>query len=98
MDYEASGSKLTVRLVRDFNILTARRIEELAENASDISIDLSNSRFVDSEAVALLCKLVSGGKNLKLRNPPEILHEVVGILGVESVLNLDRIVERDPPG
>ena len=84
---------MSVLLVRDFNLLAALKIEKIAKDAQSVSIDLKNSRFVDSEAIKVLCKWVRGGKRVKLRNPPELFFEVVAVLGLDQLLNLDELVE-----
>ena len=93
MDFNQSGPRLNVRLRRDFNLLTTRKIAHLADDAEEIYIDLSRSRLADSEALMLLYRLVQAGKQVKLKSPPPILGEIIHILGLESVLNLEELVE-----
>ena len=93
MDFNQSGSRLDVKLQRDFNLLTTRKIARLADEVDEIHIDLTNSRLVDSEALMLLYRLVRAGKQVKLKSPPPILNEIIHILGLEPVLNLKEMVE-----
>lgn len=97
MDFEKSGPRLNVKLRRDFNLLTARKIAKLAEDADEISIDLARSRIVNSEALILLYTLVRAGKRVTLKNPRSSLRVVLGeairVLGLESVLDLDTLIE-----
>ncbi len=93
MDFVQTGNRLDIRLKRDFNLLTTRRIARLAEDADTVSIDLTRSRIVDSEALMLLFRLVRAGKEVSLKNPPPILDEIIHILGLESVLDLKKMVE-----
>ena len=93
MDFTQTGTRLAVRLKRDFNLLTARKIARLAEGAEEIHIDLTHSRLVDSEALILLYRLIQDGKQVRLKNPPAILDEIIQILGLEPVLDLEALVE-----
>ena len=97
MDFEKAGARLTVRLRRDFNLLTARKVGKLAADAAEIHIDLSRSRIVDSEALILLVRLVRAGKTVTLKNPraalKTVLEESIHTLGLESVLDLEVLVE-----
>ncbi len=84
MDYKREDDKLTVKLLRDFNLYTASRIERLAADATEVEIDLSRSKFVDSEAIRVLWGLVTAGKRVTLINPPELFGTVVEVLGLKS--------------
>lgn len=92
MDYEIKRRELSVKLIRDFNLLTARRIEKLADEADVVDIDLSRSKIVDSVAIGMLHRLVSSGKKVTLANPPKIFGEAVRVLGLDDVLRLDELV------
>ena len=94
MYIEKTAGNLSVCLIRDFNLLTARKIEKLANDAQTVSIDLKNSRFVNSEAIKVLYKWVKEGKRVKLKNPPELFFEVIAVLGLDQLLQLDELVER----
>ena len=93
MDFNQSGPRLDVKLQRDFNLLTTRKIARLADEVDEIHIDLTNARLVDSEALMLLYRLVRAGKQVKLKSPPPILNEIIHILGLEPVLNLEELLE-----
>ena len=94
MHIEKTGRNLSVCLIRDFNLLAARKIEKLAKDVRTVSIDLKNSRFVDSEAIKVLYKWIKEGKKVKLRNPPELFFDVIAVLGLDQLLHLDELVER----
>jgi len=81
-------------LIRDFNLLTARRVESLANEADTVDIDLSRSKIVDSVAIVTLLRLVSSGKKVTLVNPPRIFGEAVRVLGLDDVLKLDELVDK----
>jgi ABC-type transporter Mla MlaB component len=93
MDYEIKQRKLRVRLIQDFNLLTARRVEKLAHEADTVDIDLSQSKIVDSVAIVTLHRLVSSGKKVTLINPPRIFGEAVRVLGLDDVLKLDELID-----
>ena len=97
MDVEKQGARLRVRLRRDFNLLTARKVNKLAADADEIYIDLARSRLIDSEALIVLVRLVRAGKTVKLTNlratVKTILEECIHILGLEPVLTLEELVE-----
>jgi anti-anti-sigma regulatory factor len=95
MDYEKTPERLDVRLIRDFNLFTARRVSALAEGVEHVRIDLSNAKIVDSEAVRLLYEFVSSGKRVTLVRPPPILNEVIDILGLNEVLDLNIMIEEE---
>ena len=98
MYVEKTDRNLSVCLIRDFNLLTARKIEKLAKDAQTVCIDLKNSRFVESEAIKVLYKWMKEGKMVRLRNPPELFFEVIAVLGLGQLLHLDELVESSHSG
>lgn len=94
MDYEIKQRALRVRLIQDFNLLTARQVEKLAAEAETVDIDLSRSKIVDSVAIVTVHRLVSSGKKVTLINPPKIFEEAVRVLGLDDVLKLDELVTK----
>ena len=94
MDYEIKQRALRVRLIRDFNLLTARQVEMLAQEAETVDIDLSRAKIVDSVAIVTVHRLVSSGKKVTLVNPPRIFGEAVRELGLDDVLRLDELVTK----
>lgn len=95
MDYEKTDERLNVRLIRDFNLFTARRVAALTDGVGHVRIDLSNAKIVDSAAVRLLYQLVTSGTRVTLVRPPEILSEVIDVLGLNEVLDLDKMIEEE---
>lgn len=87
MKYELKNKRFKVELMRDFNFLTAKKISELTVDADEISIDLSRSKIVDSEAIKSMLLMVKSGKKLKIIRPPDVLFETIKILKLESLLN-----------
>ena len=94
MEVYRTHDQLSVRLLRDFNLYSATRIERLARDVTDVRIDLSRSKFLDSEAVRVLYKLYRDGHSITLVNPPRLYDEVIDILGLRDVFEVAVKVER----
>ncbi len=84
MDVEQTKTTVVIRLKRDLNFLTGRRLAEIAAAEKSVTIDLSQSRFVDSEGIKVLYRLLRAGKVVTLVNPPQIYFEVVRILSLNE--------------
>lgn len=95
MSYTKNENKLTVNLIRDFNLMTAKKLENLAEDVDEIYIDLSKSRLVDSEAIIVLYKLLNAKKIVKLKNPPPIFCEVVRILELDDFFKMEHLIDNE---
>ena len=93
MEHTRTGGRLYVRLERDFNLLTARRIERLARDADAVVLDLSATRLVDTEALALIDRLRRGGAAVRLRHPPPIFYEILRLLDLEGHFDPATLVE-----
>jgi anti-anti-sigma regulatory factor len=98
MEYQKTGNHLSVRLVRDFNLFTARQLGPLVEDAASVRIDLGAARIVNSEAVRLLYAMVRAGKRVTLVTPPPILADAIDILGLSSVLDVNAMTEAPGAG
>jgi anti-anti-sigma regulatory factor len=93
MQYNKNKMKLDVKLDGDFNLNTVRRISELLDDRKELSIDLSHSRFVNSNAIVFLNNLMKNQIKVQLKNPPKIFFEILQLLGLHDVWNLKEIVE-----
>jgi len=82
VNWERSNGTLKVRLSGNFNLQRVREVERLLEGVERVEIDLSASRFVDTEAVAFLYRLKRSGKEVILKNPPEILYKLLSVLRI----------------
>lgn len=72
---------LEVTITGHFNLWTKKLIESrIANDISQLSIDLSNCKFIDSEGVIFMYRWQSSGKELELVNPPDILFEIIDLL------------------
>jgi anti-anti-sigma regulatory factor len=89
MEHHRDGDVLTVALHRDFNLLTARHLRRLAEGATDVRIDCSDSRFIDSEGVMAMYALQRDGATVTLINPPDIFREVLAVLDLDEVFEVE---------
>jgi anti-anti-sigma regulatory factor len=88
MTYERDGDTLTVHFQRDFNLLTARHLRQIVEGDEHVRVDLSDARFVDTEALAVLWALQDDDVDVTLYDPPELFHEMIDELGLESVFDV----------
>lgn len=50
---------------------------------------MSGLGFMDSTAIAVLLKVASAGKSVRLRNPSSIVQEVLQAMGLTSVLPVE---------
>ncbi len=93
MHYTKDRQSLQVRLQGDFNLNAVRQIRELFDDREELTVDLSHSRFVNSEAILYLQSLMQSGKTIRLKEPPKIFFEVLHILGLHESWDLKKIVE-----
>ena len=98
MEIYRAHDQLSVRLLRDLNLYSATRLERLARDATVLRIDLTRSKFLDSEAIRVLYKLYRGGCSITLVNPPRLYDEVIDILGLRDVFEIAVKVERTGQG
>lgn len=90
MTYERDGETLTVHFHRDFNLLTARHLRQIVQAKDDhVRVDLSDARFVDTEALAVLWDLQDEDVEVTLYDPPELFHEVLAELDLETVFDVE---------
>lgn len=89
MTYERDGNTLMVRLHRDFNLLTARHLRQIVQGDDHVRIDLSDVRFVDTEALEALWALQENEVDVTLYDPPELFREIISVLDLESVFDVE---------
>lgn len=89
MDYERDGDTLTVHLHRDFNLLTARHLHQIAQGADSVHLDLSHARLVDTEALGALWDLQDDGMHITLYDPPPLFYELIEALDLEGVFDVE---------
>jgi len=88
MTYERDGDTLTVHFQRDFNLLTARHLRQIVEGDEHVRVDLSDARFVDTEALSVLWALQDDEVDVTLYDPPELFHEMVAELDLEDMFDV----------
>lgn len=84
MEHERNGDTLTLRCRRDFNLMAVHHLRYRLEEATDIRIDLSRARLVDTEAIMALDRLQRDGRTVTLLHAPPILHEVLDVLDLHD--------------
>lgn len=89
MTYERDGDTLTVHFQRDFNLLTARHLRQIVQGDTHVRVDLSNARFVDTEALAVLWRLQDQDVDVTLYDPPALFTEMIAILELKSVFDVE---------
>lgn len=89
MDYERDGDTLTVHFRRDFNLLTARHLRQVAQGARRVHIDLSRARLVDTEALAALWELENDGMEVTLYDPPPLFCDLIDALDLKGVFDVE---------
>lgn len=90
--------RLTLALLRDLNLVAARRLDALATGVDEVHLDLSCSRLVDSEGLMGLYRLVQAGKRVVLYDPPPLYAETVRLLGLEDLFAPVEVRRGPPPG
>lgn len=93
MDLDRDDDTLTVCPRRDFNLMAVRHLKYHLGDTTQVRIDLSRARLVDTEAVMALFRLQQEGVQFRLVNPPDIFYEVLAVLDLDDVFDLDRLVE-----
>ena len=79
MNYKKTGNKLEVTLSGDFNLNTVKKISDLLDDRSELTIDFGQARFANSKAVIFLHKIMKSEPPVKVRlkNPPKIFFELL---------------------
>lgn len=85
MKQKIRGDFAHIRLTRDFNLLTVRELERSYKDCERFEFDLSSCRFIDSEAIIYIHRLIHSGIEVRLLHPPPILKECLRILELEQV-------------
>ena len=89
MDYERDGDTVTAHFRRDFNLLTARHLRQVAQGAEHVHVHLSEARIVDTEALAALWQMQDDGVQVTLHNPPALFHDMIDVLDLEGVFDVE---------
>ena len=92
MEFKFENDSLEVKLIRDFNLNAVRDLEPHVGSANTIIIDLRKAKFVDSEGIIFLHKLMKSGKTIRLKNLPKFLSECLRILKLENEWDLESML------
>ena len=87
MDYEVNIKSITFKVIGDFNLSKVRKIQHILKDKNNFELiifDLSNTLFINSEAIKLIYLLNKEGKRLHLIKPPEIFKKTIQILGLKE--------------
>lgn len=83
---------LEVKVFGSFNLAAKNMLESrVTSEITDLKIDLSKCKFIDSEGVIFMYRWQHSGKGLELKNPPEILFEIIDLLELNEDWNLNYI-------
>lgn len=88
MHHTRENGHLNVELDRDFNLFTARYLERLAETATSVTVDLHATRLVDTEGIIALDRIQRGGKDVTVRNPPDMFFDVLRVLNLGGLFTI----------
>jgi ABC-type transporter Mla MlaB component len=77
---------MQIELPGDFDHTAAAEIRSQLAAHDPLEVDLQNSRFVDSEALMLLCELCREGRDVQLFHAPPLYFEAVEVLGLTDIL------------
>lgn len=85
MKYSREGEKLFISLYGDFNYRAVKEIKKVLGDEDLIEIELRKAKFVDTEAIIFIHKLMSDNKEIHLKKAPGILSECLRILDLEKI-------------
>ncbi len=94
IEVSESGSATTVTVSGELDLSNVdelrSRIEPLlAAHPEVMTFDLENLRFIDSSGIGLLLGAASRVGSIHLRNPSEIVRQVLNYTGLNGVLAVD---------
>jgi ABC-type transporter Mla MlaB component len=87
-----SEKGLEAKVVGSFNLAAKNRLESrLSSEITELKLDLSECRFIDTEGVIFMYNWQQSGKKITLSNPPEILFEIIDFLELTEHWDLNYI-------
>jgi anti-anti-sigma factor len=92
LSHASDGSPL-VKLEGELDLATADELERalslVIESAPQrVVVDAAGLRFADSSAIALLVRVANAVDEVELRDPPDLLREVITRMGLDDRLRL----------
>lgn len=94
MNWKRTNQSLNIQLSGDFSLHTVQQITPLLDDVEEVHLDLSFSRFVDSEAMIFIHRLIQKQVRVRLQNPPRLFYEVLSVMGLQDEWDLKQIIER----
>ena len=80
------NDKLIVKPEWVFNTYTVLLLKSfLDDKIKTIEVDFSGTRLVDTDGISFLYQQAKKGKNIILKNPPEIMFDILRVLDIEDV-------------
>jgi anti-anti-sigma factor len=94
INVSGEGTRLVVNVAGELDLsnveLLQRQLDETVQADTDLLIfDLANLRFLDSSGIGLLLRAASHVGTVRLREPSEIVRQVVKYMGLSSILAID---------
>jgi len=86
MEFRENGNTLTVSLKGDLNYKKSVELYSKGKKFTEIYLEFSCSKFVDSEGIKTLYLLKKEGKRIHIKNPPKLFFKAVKILSLEELL------------
>jgi anti-anti-sigma factor len=89
---EDDGAPL-VKLRGELDMATAAQLETdlqpmIDRNTRRVVVDARGLEFADSSAIAILVRLANAVEEIEIREPPELLREVIKRMGLDNRLHL----------
>jgi anti-anti-sigma factor len=90
--HEDDGSPL-VKLHGELDMASTEQLEaalapKIDRNTRRVVVDASDLEFADSSAIALLVRLANAVEEVEIRQPRELLREVIKRMGLDDRLHL----------
>lgn len=92
LSHASDGSPL-VKLDGELDLATAPELERalcpvIERGPRRLVVDAAGLRFADSSAIALLVRVANAIEEVELRDPPDLLREVITRMGLDHRLRL----------
>ncbi|NGP88809.1 hypothetical protein [Fodinibius halophilus] len=90
------GTTIQVRDCKTFNLQTKNVLKSrLTDKITKLYIDFSHCKLIDSEGIIFLYEWQHSGNELELKNPPEIMFEILNILELDDTWDLNYFITED---
>ncbi|WP_138431010.1 hypothetical protein [Fodinibius saliphilus] len=90
VDTQKVGKIIQVRDCKSFNLQTKNIIESrISDEITKLFVDLTDCNIIDSEGIIFLYQWQHSGHELELKNPPDIMFEIIHILELHDTWDLN---------